>query len=62
MQRNIGGIERGIRILIGVGITALALTGPKNPWAWLGLIPLVTGLVGWCPLYRLLRLSTFDEK
>lgn len=61
MQRNIGKAERIIRIVIGAGIISLAFSGPKNPWAWFGLVPLLTGLAGWCPAYRLLKISTHEE-
>jgi len=61
MLRNIGRAERVIRTAIGLLVTSLALLGPHNPWAWLGLIPLSTGLSGWCPAYHLLKLSTYEE-
>lgn len=61
MQRNVGNAERIVRIVIGLGIVGLAVFGPKNPWAWLGLVPLLTGLAGWCPAYRLLGLSTQSD-
>ena len=51
-------IERVLRVVIGLAILALVVVGPKTPWGWLGLIPLVTGLVGSCPLYTLFGLST----
>ena len=48
---NEGSLDRGIRIVVGLIIISLAFIGPKTPWAYLGLVPLVTGLVGYCPLY-----------
>ena len=57
-QRNIGSTERVIRIVAGLGITALAFVGPQNPWALLGLVPLATGLMGWCPPYALFGINT----
>ena len=64
MKKNIHNIERLVRIIIGVGLTALAFVGPANHWYLLGLIPLVTGLIGWCPPYALLGISTcsIDKK
>ena len=53
-----GSIDRGIRIVVGLGLIAIALVGPKTPWGWLGLIPLITGLIGWCPAYRILGITT----
>lgn len=58
MKRNIGSTERVIRIIAGAAIISLAFVGPQSPWAYLGIIPLATGLVGWCPPYALLGLST----
>ena len=54
MPKNIHPIERTIRIILGIGLTSLAFIGPKNNWFLLGLIPLATGLLGWCPPYQLL--------
>ncbi len=58
MKKNVGSIDRIIRIIIGLGILSLAFVGPKSAWAYLGIVPLVTGLVGWCPPYSLLGIST----
>lgn len=55
---NEGPVDRGLRILVGLVILSLAFIGPKTPWAFLGLIPLLTGLVGMCPLYALLGIRT----
>ena len=51
-------VERGIRVLLGVVLLALAFVGPKTPWGFIGVIPLVTGLSGSCPLYTALGFST----
>jgi hypothetical protein len=58
MTTNIGKVERMIRIVVGIGVLSLAFVGPKSPWAYLGILPLLTGLVGWCPPYALLGIST----
>ena len=58
MKRNIGNVERGVRVVAGLGLTSLAFVGPQNLWFLLGLIPLATGLVGWCPPYALLGINT----
>lgn len=58
MQRNEGTIDRGLRIIIGLGILSLVFVGPQTAWGWLGLVPLATGLLGMCPAYRLLGVST----
>jgi len=58
MKKNIGKNERIVRIIAGIGITSLAFVGPQTPWAFLGLVPLATGLIGWCPPYAVLGFST----
>ncbi len=58
MKRNIGNVERGVRIVVGIGLTALAFVGPQNLWFLLGLVPLATGLIGWCPPYAMLGINT----
>ena len=58
MKPNIGKVERVVRILVGIGVLSLAFVGPHTPWAYLGLLPLLSGLVGWCPPYALLGIST----
>lgn len=56
--RNEGAWDRAVRIALGVGLLSLVFVGPQTAWGWLGLVPLVTGLAGTCPLYRLIGLST----
>jgi len=58
MKKNIHSIERGLRIFIGATVTSLAFWGPSNMWFLLGLILVVTGLIGWCPPYAMLGIST----
>jgi hypothetical protein len=58
MKQNVGSIDRVIRIIAGLVIISLAFWGPKSPWAYLGIVPLLTGIVGYCPPYALLGIST----
>ncbi len=58
MKKNIATVERIIRIAAGLGIVSLAFIGPETKWGYLGLVPLATGLIGWCPPYQLLGIST----
>ena len=58
MRKNVGFIERIIRIVVGGIILSLAFVGPQSPWGYLGIVPLLTGLVGWCPPYAVLGIST----
>jgi hypothetical protein len=55
---NVGPIERGMRVLAGLALLALAVVGPRTLWGLVGVVPLVTGLMGYCPLYRLMGIST----
>ncbi|MCW3148125.1 DUF2892 domain-containing protein [Stutzerimonas stutzeri] len=61
MQKNIGGIDKIARIVIGIGLIAWAVLGGPV-WAWIGVLPLVTGLLGWCPAYSLLGIKTCPLK
>lgn len=58
MPRNEGALDRILRVVVGVAVLSLAFVGPKTPWAYVGLVPLITGLVGFCPLYQILGLRT----
>ncbi|MDR9467950.1 DUF2892 domain-containing protein [Marinospirillum sp.] len=51
MVKNMGNIDRGLRVVVGVFLIILAVTGTIGVWGWLGLIPLGTALVGTCPAY-----------
>lgn len=57
MKPNVGTVDKWLRVALGVALIVWAATGGPA-WAWLGLIPLLTGLFGFCPLYRLLGIST----
>lgn len=62
MKKNIHPIERIIRVLAGIILISMAFLGPKNMWFLLGIVPLLTGLIGWCPPYAMLGLSTCKIK
>ena len=55
-------VDRVLRVVLGLGILSLAFLGPKTAWGYVGLVPLVTGLVGSCPLYTLMGFSTCPMK
>ena len=61
MTRNVGALDRGIRIVLGLVLLSLVFIGPKSLWGLVGLVPLITGLVGWCPPYHLLGISSCRE-
>ena len=58
MHKNIGSIDRIFRILLGAGLISMAFIGPQTPWGWIGIIPLSTALLGWCPVYTLIGINT----
>lgn len=58
MTRNIGSIDRFFRIAVGLGLLSLVVVGPQTWWGLIGLIPLATAVMGWCPPYALLGIST----
>ncbi|MFA7263455.1 MAG: DUF2892 domain-containing protein [Caulobacter sp.] len=58
MKTNEGGLDRVLRVVVGLGVLSLAFVGPHTAWGYLGLIPLVTGVVGFCPLYAILGVNT----
>ena len=62
MKFNVGGVDRILRIVIGRVLIALAATGTVGWWGWLGVIPLLTGVVRFCPLYSLVGMNTCPMK
>ena len=58
MNKNIGSVDRLIRIIIGIVLIALTLNGNIGAWGWIGIIPLATALINFCPLYRILGFSS----
>ena len=59
---NVGPVDRGLRVVLGAAILSLAFVGPQSPWAYLGLMPLLTAAIGWCPLYSVLGINTCHTK
>lgn len=58
MKSNVGGIDKILRILVGIVLIVLAITGTIGLWGWIGVLPLVTGLFNFCPAYKLLGANT----
>ncbi len=58
MKVNVGGIDKIVRIALGALLLAMAASGTLGAWAWIGIVPLATGLMGWCPAYSLLGIRT----
>lgn len=58
MKANEGNFDRVLRVVIGLGLLSLVFVGPQTPWGFVGLIPLLTGIVGFCPLYKIFGFNT----
>ena len=58
MTQNMGSVDRGIRIVVGLVLIALVFVGPQTMWGWIGIIPLATALIGWCPAYSIIGVNT----
>ena len=58
MKPNVGGLDRIIRIVLGVVLLGLAATGTVGWWGWVGVVPLATGALGWCPPYAIFGFNT----
>ena len=61
-MNNVGQVDKILRIVVGLALIALVFVGPQTPWGWIGVIPLATGLMGFCPLYRLIGVNTCGLK
>jgi hypothetical protein len=62
MTFNEGIFDRGLRIVVGLILIGLSLTGNIGAWGWVGIVPLATGLMGWCPAYSLFGIKTCKTK
>ncbi len=62
MKTNEGTIDRGLRVAVGILLLALTLTNTIGMWGWIGVVPLLTGAIGWCPLYTVLGINTCSMK
>jgi hypothetical protein len=58
MKMNIGGVDRLVRVIIGVLLIGLAVFDRIGPWGYIGILPIATALIGWCPLYAPFGIST----
>jgi len=61
MNANIGTVDKVVRVLAGLALLGLVFAGPKTMWGLVGIVPLLTGLMGWCPAYTLLGIATRKE-
>ncbi len=61
MSANVGGLDRILRIVVGLVLLSLVFVGPQTPWGWLGLVPLLTGFISFCPAYSLIGVNTCSK-
>lgn len=62
MKCNTGTIDRAVRVIAGLALIALAATGTVGVWGWIGVVPLLTGIVGFCPAYAMFGMNTCSMK
>jgi hypothetical protein len=62
MTCNVGGLDRVLRAIVGLVLISLVFVGPQTAWGWIGLLPLATAILGWCPPYALLGINTCAGK
>lgn len=62
MSCNVGGIDRALRIIVGIVLIGLAATAKIGVWGYIGVVPLATGLIGWCPAYLPFGIKTCKTK
>ena len=62
LKRNEGNLDRVLRVVFGLVLISLVFIGPMTAWGWVGLVPLITGLIGTCPIYAILGLNTCPMK
>ncbi len=58
MKKNVGTVDRALRIILGLGLLSLTVVGPQTLWGLIGIVPLMTGALSFCPLYPILGLNT----
>ena len=62
MTKNLGSIDRVLRVILGLVLLGLYFFGPQTPWGLIGIIPILTATVGFCPAYLPLKISTLKKK
>ncbi|RVQ69490.1 DUF2892 domain-containing protein [Croceicoccus ponticola] len=61
MVCNEGKLDRSLRVVVGLVLIALVFVGPQTAWGWVGVVPLLTGLFGFCPFYKLVGIDTCKQ-
>ena len=61
MDKNVGSVDKILRVVVGLALLALVFVGPKTPWGWIGLVPLATAALSRCPLYSIIGVRTCKQ-
>jgi len=61
-MKNVGSVDKILRIVVGLVLIALVFVGPQTPWGWIGVVPLLTAVLGFCPLYKVIGVNTCKTK
>lgn len=62
LKRNEGNLDRGLRVVLGIVLLSLVFVGPQTMWGLIGLVPLLTGAIGMCPIYRIFGIHTCGKE
>jgi len=57
-MKNVGSVDKVIRLIIGAGLISLVFIGPQTLWGWIGIIPIATAFISFCPLYKVIGISS----
>jgi len=62
MKANVGTIDKVLRLVAGAALISIVFVGPQTPWGWIGIVPIATALVGWCPAYSIFGINSCSTK
>lgn len=62
MKQNVGTVDRTVRVVVGLALVIATLSGAIGAWGWIGVVPIATGLSGWCPAYLPFGFSSCSRK
>jgi hypothetical protein len=62
MKKNLGSADKIVRVIVGLVLILLVFVGPQTPWGWIGIIPLATVVMSWCPIYAIFKFSTAKKE
>jgi len=62
MKANVGTIDKVLRLVGGAALISIVFVGPQTPWGWIGIVPIATALIGWCPAYSIFGINSCSTK